>query len=381
LADVSAGRRRLLLFTLTRLEDMLAKGNLWYVRHYEAYFDEVHVVYLLGRPQPVLTQGGTSLVPLGTGRPLIDLFAAPWRLYRYARRIGPSAYLTADQVFSWWVAALVRIVLRARITLMPVCQPEVIYASTGKALSALPIAVERLFVSLSFRAADRVLTGRAFGGFVDWLKGKPRLASKLIVVDSLAEALPAPGFLDTMARVSRGEPPARPEIVYVGRLSPEKLVEDLVLMMAELKPDGLRLVVVGDGPSRAALERLARDEGVADAVVFTGTVPNEDLPPRLKRALAFVSTMTGTSLREAALCRTPIVAYDVDWVKGVFQHGHDALLVAPGDRRALAAEVRRLQKDPELRSRLAHNVGILADRLWSPAALRPSLAAAFPDAT
>jgi hypothetical protein len=47
---------------------MLAKGNVWYVRHYEAYFDRVYVAYMFGSPHEPVTNGNTTLVSLGSGR-------------------------------------------------------------------------------------------------------------------------------------------------------------------------------------------------------------------------------------------------------------------------------------------------------------------------
>jgi glycosyltransferase involved in cell wall biosynthesis len=366
---------------------MLAKGNVWYVRHYEAYFDRVQVAYLLGGPIGSRAQGGTTLVALGSGRQIVDLLLSPWRLFRFARRVRPSAYLTADQVFGWWTSLLVRMLLRARVRLMPVCQPEVIYAATGRALSSLPIPIERLFVRLSFASADRVLTARAFGSFVEWLRGDASAARKLIVVDTIAEALPGMGFLEEVRRRAAHADPAGAvgtEVIYVGRLSSEKLVDDLLKMVATLAhtgglPPGTRLRLIGDGPERPRLEALARELGIVDHVEFVGVIPNEDLPQHLLRARAFVSTLTGTSLREAALCGLPVVAYDIDWLSGLLVHEQNALLVPHRDFVALGRELRRLLGDAALRRRLSENIRGLARQLWSTESVASSLAMAFPD--
>ena len=112
-------KRRLLLFSVVRLEDMLAKGNVWYVRHYEKYFDEVHVVYLFGEKGQSYSQGQTHLTSIAGsfGGSAFDLLLAPYRLLLFARKIKPSSYLTADIVFTWWTSLFVRIMLNARIVL------------------------------------------------------------------------------------------------------------------------------------------------------------------------------------------------------------------------------------------------------------------------
>lgn len=367
---------------------MLAKGNLDYVRHYERYFGAVHVAYLIGGPIAAEVRGATTLVSLGSGYRLLDLLLAPWRLLRLARRIRPDAYLTADQVFGWWTSFLLRFLLGARVRLLPVCQPEVIYASTGRALSPrLPIALERILVRWTFAAVHRVVTARAFGSFVEWLRRDPAAAGKLVVVDTTVEALPSPGFLAEVERAE--EAPARKgdrskdEVVYVGRLNSDKLVDDLVRMMAHLFATGavgaIRLRLIGDGSERGRLEALARDLGVSDRIEFAGMVPNEELPGHLFRARVFVSTLTGTSLREAALCGVPVVAYDVDWLSGLLVHEEHALLVPHRDHRALGAALVRLLNDDEMQRRLSDNIRALARRLWSPHSVAGSLEATFSD--
>lgn len=361
---------------------MLDKGNVWYVRHYEAHFRRVVVVYLLGGRAEPHVQGGTTLISLaGHGR--LDLLLAPWHLYRFARRMRPDAYLTADQVFGAWTSLLVRLLLGARVRLMPVCQPEVIYSNTGRALSFLPIRWERGFIRWSFAAADKVVTARAFGSFVDWLQGDPKAAAKLVVVDTIAEALPGQGFLESASRISGSRAPQGScDVVYVGRLSQEKLVEDLLRMVGFLQdsgrmPERFRLRLVGDGPDRTRLEELARRLGIDDRVEFVGVVPNEALPPLLSRSRAFVSTLTGTSLREAALCGVPIVAYDVDWLSGLLVHEEHALLVAHRAFQDLGMQLVRLIEDEPLQSRLSGNMRALAQRLWSAEGVARSLATAF----
>jgi phosphatidyl-myo-inositol dimannoside synthase len=72
----------------------------------------------------------------------------------------------------------------------------------------------------------------------------------------------------------------RPVIVCVSRLVPRKGQDTLVRAMPEVLrevPDAM-LLIVSDGPHRAAIEKLARELGVTDSVVFTGAVPWEEMP-------------------------------------------------------------------------------------------------------
>lgn len=92
-------KKSLVYFGTTKFEDMARKGNVWYVRHYEAYFDEVYVVYLMGDEKKIVFQGDTHLISLGSGRNKFDLFFAPYRLLKLCRKVKPTSYLTADLVF------------------------------------------------------------------------------------------------------------------------------------------------------------------------------------------------------------------------------------------------------------------------------------------
>lgn len=374
--------RRLMLFGTTKLSDMLEKGNVWYVRHYEEYFDDVYVIYLLGGPKRELSQGSTHLISVGRGRGWLDLALAPIRLWRTARRLGPTSYLTADIVFGWWTSLLIRLFGHARIVLLPVCLPHEIYRSSRRSISGvLPIPLERLFLRLSYAAAWRIVTGQNIERYVSWLSGYSATAKKLRVVDTIVEEFPTAGFYQALKSAPSGKPVngATPKLLYVGRLHREKLVADLVDMMGHLREMDLQaeLIIAGDGVERDALEAQARTLGVSDRIQFLGNVANADLVDHYRAATLFVSTVTGTSLREAGLADLPVVAYAADWAKALLVDGETALLAPPGDSRTLAKLVATALKDPELRARIRNGFHQLALQYWDIARLRSGLAQTF----
>lgn len=351
---------------------MVTKGNLPYVQTYEDQFDEVYVAYLFGLRCENVILGRTQLVSLSTGWRAFDFLLAPLRLLRLALRIRPTIMLTADQVFSWWTGVLLRLVMRANIILMPVAMPHQLHQDRGATLSGLPYWLERRMISWSFWCAHRVLTARAFGGFTDWLRQEPASRHKLILLSALPDALPSRQFYDNLARIKRKPWRRRPfRLIYVGRLHFEKMVDHLIDMMAKLRvrgygPQQVQLDIIGDGSAAEQLRHYAERLGVLEMVHFVGIIPNAELPSRLAEADAFVSTLTGTSLREAALCGLPLVAYDRDWVHGFLQHEVTALMVPSGDIEALAVSIIRLMSDVDLRERLAAAAKQLADEYWPP---------------
>lgn len=373
--------RKLLVFGVGRLDQILAKGNADYVRHYRAYFDEVVFAYLTGPRPREARVGDVRMVSLGGDGDhyWLDLLLAPWRLLRLARAESPTSYLTADIFFSWWTAALIRLRLAARIALMPVSIPPEIHRSTGRSVTGLPIAAENAAIRASFAAADRIFATVNGVAQREWIESLAAAAGKTVVARAQIEELPPLAFFETVDADPRGAPrPAPIRVLYVGRLHAEKLAADLIEMIALVPRTAVgTLVLAGDGPLRAAMEDRARALGVSDRIEWLGFVPHRELAALYARADVFVSTVTGTSLREAALVGVPIAAYDADWVRKLLADGETALVVRAGDVRALAGAVAKLAEDPELRARLAANARAMARAKWSPGVARESLAQVF----
>jgi glycosyltransferase involved in cell wall biosynthesis len=135
-----------------------------------------------------------------------------------------------------------------------------------------------------------------------------------------------------------GEEADPPEILYAGRLSPEKGVRDLVAAA-----DGLPLVVVGDGP--------LRDE-VPGALGF---LPHDELDQRYGRAAVVACPSHregfGVVCAEAMAHARPVIAGDVGGLRDLVVHEETGLLVPPGDVVALRDALRRLLADASLRRR------------------------------
>ncbi|MCA9985410.1 MAG: glycosyltransferase [Anaerolineales bacterium] len=102
--------------------------------------------------------------------------------------------------------------------------------------------------------------------------------------------------------------------VYVGRLSAEKRLPQLLQQFAlalDVRPE-LRLLIVGDGPERTALEQYVWSHGLSDSVRFAGSVPSQDVPNFLAPAdffvTASVSEVHPLTVIEAMAVGLPIAA-------------------------------------------------------------------------
>jgi glycosyltransferase involved in cell wall biosynthesis len=142
-------------------------------------------------------------------------------------------------------------------------------------------------------------------------------------------------------------------VVAVGRLSREKGQCHLIRAAAAWR-GGARLVIVGDGPDRAALERLARDLGVGASVIFAGMTNN--VAPYYALADVFVlpslSEGSPNVLLEAMAAGLPVVATRVGGVPEIAADGTSALIGPSKDPAFLAHAVDRLLGNPDLARRL-----------------------------
>jgi glycosyltransferase involved in cell wall biosynthesis len=141
-----------------------------------------------------------------------------------------------------------------------------------------------------------------------------------------------------------------PVVGNVARLAPQKDHATLIEAARQL-PEGVRVVVVGDGELRGELERRA--DGLPVELVGA----REDVPELLASfdVFAFPSLFEGLCLAviEAQAAGVPVVATPVGGIRETVVDGETGLLVPPRDPAALAVAIRRLLDDPDLARRLA----------------------------
>ena len=137
-------------------------------------------------------------------------------------------------------------------------------------------------------------------------------------------------------------------LLAVCRLEPQKGLDSAVRALPDIRTrhPTAELVVLGEGPQRSDLERLATDLQVP--VHLLGRVP--DVAAWLRRADVVVHPARwegfGLALLEAMLASKPIVATNVSSIPEIVADGETGLLVSPDDAAALAAAVTRLLDDP-----------------------------------
>jgi teichuronic acid biosynthesis glycosyltransferase TuaC len=140
---------------------------------------------------------------------------------------------------------------------------------------------------------------------------------------------------------------AGPLVVTTGALIPVK-GHRLALAAIGQVPEAT-WIVVGDGPERPTLEKLARERGVAERVRFLGSRPHEALPALLAAADVLLHSSEREGLAnvwvEALACGTPIVVTDTGAAHEVVDR-REAGRVVPREANAIAAALRALIADP-----------------------------------
>jgi phosphatidyl-myo-inositol dimannoside synthase len=170
----------------------------------------------------------------------------------------------------------------------------------------------------------------------------------------------APDSGGEVVRKRLGIAPERPVVVCVGRLTERKGQDVLIRAWPQVlraAPDAL-LLLVGDGPRRRMLERLADSVHMGAHVVFTGAVPWGDVPPYFDAGDVFAmpcrTRLGGLELEalgmvflEAQACGLPVVVGDSGGAPDAVRHGETGYVVDPFNAAAVAAKLVPLLADPE----------------------------------
>lgn len=162
-------------------------------------------------------------------------------------------------------------------------------------------------------------------------------------------------------------------VLHIGRLVEKKGTAHLLRAFAEARRrhPAARLVVIGDGPLRASLEKLASELGLGAAVSFLGAQPQEAVRDWMARAWTLAApSLAGRNgdseglpnvVVEALASALPSVAYAHAGIPEAVIDGRTGLLAPEGEAAALAARLAELLAAPDLRGRLAVSARALAE--------------------
>ncbi|HEX6536107.1 MAG TPA: glycosyltransferase [Gemmatimonadaceae bacterium] len=211
-----------------------------------------------------------------------------------------------------------------------------------------------------------------------WRRAAVRLAQNEATRSQLPDALRASTrVLNHAVFIEVPTPPTRPRertLLLVTALQTRKGAA-LALRALRCTPEDVRLAIIGDGPERRALERLARRLGIRHRVAFEGWMPRDRIFTRLHEAAAAVFTGLreegGIALAEAMLCGTPVIVLANGGARTIAASATDPSRVALIEPGSVVATVRRMgDAMTHFSRRRTDAAGPLLDQSAARAALR-----------
>jgi glycosyltransferase involved in cell wall biosynthesis len=265
----------------------------------------------------------SALPQVGTAGYLLGIRSVLSRLRREGRAVE---VLHAHVHRAAWTATLVGGVER-----LPVVVSE--HSSEWAAPELASGALRRARISL--RRADLVCP------VSDYLRKRIEAQG----IDARFRVVPNPVDTELFALRSPGPRGGPARMVAVAAMQREKGIPELIEALAGLRERDFALALVGDGPARGEYERLAREAGLAERVVFRGQLPKPAVAGLMREADFLVLPSLGETFSvvviEAMACGLPVVATRVGGVPELVD-ADSGLLVAPGNAEALRAGIERM---------------------------------------
>ena len=268
----------------------------------------------------------------GTASGRIRFLLAAARLLRSWRRRGEAPDIVHAHVFSAGFLAL--LLSRGRY-------PVVLSEHHTDFIEGKVVGRDALIARFAFRHADLVCPVSA------------RLMRCLEELEPSGRYEVVPNVVDVEAFVANERPPRRAgttRLLTVAMLSPQKGIEHLLDALAEVRltRTDFTLDLVGDGPSRGKLERLARERLPPGVVTFHGTRSRAEVAAIMARSDVFVlpsiAETFGVVVIEALAAGLPIIATravpEYERLEGRF-----GIIVAPHDTEALRDAVLRMLEE------------------------------------
>lgn len=239
------------------------------------------------------------------------------------------------------------------------------------AYAHVPAAARRMVCALAWRdfarvfaTADQVTTPTPIAADLIQGKGLAAPVSAISCGIDLERFRPREGGGQAAAELGL---PARPTLLFVGRLDAEKRLWELVSALPVIRRAvDAQLVLVGIGSQESQLRRMADRLGVTEHVYWLGFVPDQRLPAVY--AAADVFCMPGTAelqslvTLEAMASGLPVIAADAMALPHLVRPGVNGYLYRPGDLETLAQYASELLSEPATRDRMGRASRALASR-------------------
>ncbi|MTE24121.1 glycosyltransferase [Microbacterium sp. ZXX196] len=321
-----------------RFAERLAAGLVQ--RGHDVHVSAPNQVYRRARPGTEVIEGEEVTVHRLPAVPLPWhewlRFVWPWRSKHYARRVLDLVRPDVVHIQSHIVIGR-GLAREARKRGIPVIATNHVMPENILDFTRAPEWFNRFLVREEWADARRT-----FGMCAAVTTPTRKAADYLEKTVDVAGVIPVSCGIDMSRYTPDLSPRAERRIAFVGRLTSEKRVDDILRAAAAL--DGVTVELVGDGDQRAALEALAAELGIADRVEFHGHVPDDELRATLTRASVFaiasIAELQSIATMEAMASGLPIVAADAVALPHLVSDGENGFLFPPGDVPGLTERIR-----------------------------------------
>lgn len=194
------------------------------------------------------------------------------------------------------------------------------------------------------RRANKIIANSGY--MASWAISWGASRENVVVVHNAAESIDTNQPIQSPLKTSF-------KLVTVSRLVPWKKVDEILSCISRI--DGIGLIVIGDGPEKLSLERLATNLGLAQRVYFAGQRPRAETLSMMAGSDVFVLNSTWESfahvITEAMALGLPVLATPTGGSLEQIDDGQNGLLISP-EHRSLTDAIRLLNTDSKLRKRL-----------------------------
>jgi 1,2-diacylglycerol 3-alpha-glucosyltransferase len=279
-------------------------------------------------------------------------FVWPWRSKHYARRVLDEVRPDVVHIQSHIVIGR-GLAREAHKRGIPIVATNHVMPENILDFTTLPAVLDRLMVKLAWGDAARTFAlTRAV------TTPTRKAADFLEAAIDIHGVVPISCGIDAAKYTADLSPRDRNRVLFVGRLTREKQIDQLLRAVAALDPAlEVEVEIVGGGDQRKHLEQLAEQLGIAGRVVFHGRVDDDELRRIYTRASVFampsVAELQSIATMEAMASGLPVVAADAMALPHLVRDGDNGYLFDPASIDELTAALTRvLTADPDERRRL-----------------------------
>jgi glycosyltransferase involved in cell wall biosynthesis len=205
--------------------------------------------------------------------------------------------------------------------------------------------IDRFLIKICFATNKRIVSVN-HSISMSMIKFFPQWVDKFVTISNGV----SPAFLNVQS-IHR-QPGSMLRLITIGSLIEGKGIHTIIKAISQLNaPQNIQLTIIGDGPERVSLNRLAVCLDVSEQVKFQGQVPHWRIPEFLTEShgliLASFSEGRPNVVLEAMAAGLPVIASDIEGTRELIEDEKNGLFFKPGNADQLCLQIKKLKNNPE----------------------------------